>query len=229
MKKLSEVRKDVSKALLTSDSIKTRLDPPFKFKSGTKSPVYVDCRRLISLPEIRKDVCDALAKIAKEEIGLENFDVVAGGVTAGVPYAMGVAERLNMPLIYIRPEPKKHGKGTQVEGILKDGDKVLLIEDLITSGHSKLLFRDAINNHEADASMPHCLSVFEYFSEEHGLREGRDNMAKNKINLFSIANWDSVFKAAEDLGHPLAENKDIVVDFLKDPRGWAKRHGYETE
>ena len=126
------LREEIAEGLLQKKSIYTNLEKPFVFKSGRISPVYVDTRRLISMPDIRKKIVDAWMEVLEKDIGMENFDVIAGGESAGIPYAGFLAERTGKPMIFIRKKPKGYGGGKQVEGLLEKGQKVVLIEDLIT-------------------------------------------------------------------------------------------------
>jgi orotate phosphoribosyltransferase len=142
--------------LLQTRSVQIRPQEPFRLTSGRLSPVYVDVRRLISFPQIRTEITESFAKIAQERIGLSQIDVIAGGETAGIAYAALLAEKLNKPMIYVRKEPKGYGKSSQIEGVLEPGQRVLLVEDLVTDGGSKLNFqaRDRVyRGHGASLSL----------------------------------------------------------------------------
>src|ERR671932_2868155 len=113
---------------------------PFIFTSGWASPVYIDCRKLIFYPRIRSQLVDFAAMTLARDVGFEQFDVVAGGETAGIPYAAWIAERLSLPMQYVRKKPKGFGRNAQIEGEMKEGARVLLVEDLASEGNSKLNF-----------------------------------------------------------------------------------------
>ena len=160
---MSEVSQRVAEMLLATESIAVYKDNPFVFVSGRISPVYIDCRKLLSFPAEREYIVTALAKKAETDIGLDNIDVVAGGETAGIPYASFVSHLIKKPMIYIRKQPNGYGGTKQIEGNLDAGKRVLLVEDLITDGLSKLRFNIGIRG--AGAKMTHCLCVFDYASD----------------------------------------------------------------
>jgi len=221
---MSEVSKKVAEMLLSTKSIAVYRDKPYVFVSGRISPVYIDCRKLLSFPAEREYIVTALAKMAESDIGLNNIDVVAGGETAGIPYASFVAHMIKKPMIYIRKQPKGYGGTKQIEGILEAGKRVLLVEDLITDGLSKLRFNIGIRG--AGAKMTHCLCVFDYASDRLNQHEGRDNLAKNDIALHVLANWDDVLDTGLAKNYFTAEQKNQIVDFLKDAENWGRKMGF---
>lgn len=190
--------KEASLALgfLETESIQIRPSEPFRLASGRLSPVYVDCRRLISFPKWREIITTSLVRMVQEEIGLSQIDVIAGGETAGIAYAAFVAQALRKPMIYVRKEPKGYGKFSQIEGVLTPGQRVLLVEDLVTDGGSKLNFKRGIEN--AGGIVQHCLCVFEYFSEEAGLHRAREILRENGIELHALVNWDDVLSVVRE-------------------------------
>lgn len=218
-------RDEIAEGLLKTKSIYVNTMEPFTFVSGRRSPVYVDCRRLISFPDVREKIVKALESLVKTEIGLENVDVIAGGQTAGIPYAAFLAQRLRMPMIYVRKEAKGYGAKRQTEGALEKGQRVVLVEDLITDGGSKLVFKGGIEND--GGVMPYCLAVFEYRCEKLGLHEGRDAMEKNNVKLHSLADWDLVLDIAVKKKYFSEAEKNEVLDFLKDPEGWGPKRGFK--
>jgi len=145
-----------ARILLETNSVLLRPDDPFTLTSGRKSPVYTDCRRLIAFPRARRRLMDMGAAMIEETVGFESLDVVAGGETAGIPFAAWMADRMALPMCYIRKKPKGFGRNARIEGALEEGQKVLLVEDLATDGGSKLSFVDGIR--EAGAECAHCLS-----------------------------------------------------------------------
>ena len=175
---MSEVSKKIAEMLLSTESIAVYQDKPFVFVSGRISPVYIDCRKLLSFAAEREYIVTALAKMAETDIGLNNIDVVAGGETAGIPYASFVSHIIKKPMIYIRKQPKGYGGTKQIEGILEAGQRVLMVEDLITDGLSKMRFNIGIRG--AGAKMTHCLCVFDYASDRLNLHEGKDQFGKER-------------------------------------------------
>jgi orotate phosphoribosyltransferase len=213
--------RELAEGLLETKSVSVNIEKPFHLSSGRLSPVYVDCRRLISFPKLRAVIVRESEKIARDEIGLNTLDVIAGGETAGIPYAAFLAMALDKPMVYVRSEPKSHGRGKQVEGVIPPGARVLLVEDLITDGSNKLNFKRGIE--EAGGVLTHCLCVFEYFSAQAGLRKGRDTLAQNGIQLFSLANWDEILSAGSETQYFSPNAIPEVLNFLKDPEGWSNR------
>jgi orotate phosphoribosyltransferase len=212
------IKENVSKALLETKSIYFNIQDPFIFPSGRISPVYVDCRRLISYPDIRDEIVAELVRIATEEIGLDEIHVVAGGTTGGIPYATFLAHATKKPLIYVQKSPDGQGSYRQTTGVLENGQKVVLMEDVTADGMSVLRFRGGIEI--ARARLTHCLCLFEYRSDEFGMREARDIMEKKGITLCSLVTWDDVLDMGLRGGHFTRDEYDQVLGFLKDPDHW---------
>lgn len=202
----------IARLLLETDSIIIDLARPFRLVSGRLSPVYVDCRRLISFPKAREAVIAAFVELVEREIGLDQIDVIAGGETAGIPFAAFLAQRLGKPMIYVRKEPKGHGRASQIEGFLEPGQRVLLVEDLVTDGGSKLRFVEGIER--AGGLVRDCLTVFEYFSERAGLRRAREALAARGLRLHSLTNWDEVLALAS--GRLAPEEAEQILQFLRE-------------
>jgi orotate phosphoribosyltransferase len=221
---MSEVSRKVAEILLSTESIAVYKDKPFVFVSGRISPVYIDCRKLLSFPAEREYIVTQMAKLAETEIGLNNFDVVAGGETAGIPYAAFVAHIVKKPMIYIRKQPKGYGGTKQIEGILEPGKRVLMVEDLITDGLSKLRFNIGVRG--AGARMTHCLCVFDYASDRLNQHEGKESLAKNGIALHVLANWDDVLDTGLAKNYFTATQNQQIIDFLMDPENWGHKMGF---
>ena len=221
---MSEVSQRVAEMLLATESIAVYKDNPFVFVSGRISPVYIDCRKLLSFPAEREYIVTALAKKAETDIGLDNIDVVAGGETAGIPYASFVSHLIKKPMIYIRKQPKGYGGTKQIEGNLDAGKRVLLVEDLITDGLSKLRFNIGIRG--AGAKMTNCLCVFDYASDRLKQHEGKDALAKNDIALHVLANWDDLLDTGTSKKYFTEEQNQQIIDFLRDPESWGRKMGF---
>lgn len=222
---MTEPGKRIAELLLTTRAIQVYQDKPFVFVSGRVSPVYIDCRRLLSFPEARDEIVEALAQVARRDIGLDAFDVVAGGETAGIPYAAFVAHFLRKPMIYIRKNPKGYGQSNQIEGILEPGRRVMLVEDLVTDGFSKLRFNIGVR--QMKAKITHCLCVFGYSSDALDLHEGRKNLADHEIALHTLSNWDDVLNTGQQKQYFTDHDREQIIDFLKDPGNWGRRMGFE--
>jgi orotate phosphoribosyltransferase len=221
---MSEVSRRVAEMLLQTEAIQVYKDKPFVFVSGRISPVYIDCRKILSFPAEREYIVTELARKAEADIGRASIDVVAGGETAGIPYAAYVSHLLKKPMIYIRKQPKGYGGTKQIEGILDPGKRVLLVEDLITDGLSKLRFNIGIRG--AGAKMTHCLCVFDYASDRLNQHEGRDNLAKNDIVLHVLANWDDVLDTGLSKSYFSSQASEQIIDFLKEPENWGRKMGF---
>ena len=207
----------VADALIDAGAVQIRPGRPFELASGRRSPVYVDVRRVISFPGPRRAVVDGLVQAA-HEIGLEAFEAIAGGETAGIPFAALLAAELDRPLVYVRKRSKGYGRGQQIEGHLDAGTRVLLVEDLVTDGGSKLAFQSGIIN--AGAEIEHCLCVFEYASERAELHEARDNLRAHGLDLTSLTDWDELLEALQARDLISSGDREAVLAFLGNPDGY---------
>jgi orotate phosphoribosyltransferase len=191
---------------------------PFTHASGKKAPTYIDCRKLISFPRVRSTLMDFLAVTVMREAGFEAFTNVAGGETAGIPFAALVAERLALPMTYVRKKPKGYGRNARIEGVMGDGDRVLLVEDLTTDGGSKLSFVDAIR--ETGATCGHTAVIFYYdiFPETETV------LGDHGVRLHRLCTWWDVLAEARRRGAFDAATLAEVEVFLRDPRAWQDAH-----
>ena len=191
---------------------------PFTYASGLKGPTYIDCRKLISYPRIRGTLMDFMAATVCRNAGFEAFDNIAGGETAGIPFAALVAERLGLPMSYVRKKPKGYGRNARIEGEMREGQRVLLVEDLTTDGGSKLSFVDAIR--ETGASCAHTAVIFYY-----GIfPETTQRLADHGVALHHLCTWWDVLAEAKAQGSFDAATIAEVEAFLHDPRGWQAAH-----
>jgi len=204
-----------AKMLIEVEAVRFMTDKPFIFTSGWASPVYTDCRRLISFPRVRRTLVDFGVTTIEREIGFEQFDGVAGGETAGIPFAAWIADRLMLPMQYVRKKPKGFGRNAQIEGHLDAGDRVLLVEDMTTDGRSKINFCNALR--EAGATVEHCF-VFIF-------PEGKKILADLGVTLHALATWWDVLEAAKKSGRFDKGRLREAEKFMKDPAGWSKAHG----
>ncbi|WP_180573316.1 orotate phosphoribosyltransferase [Agrobacterium vitis] len=192
---------------------------PYKLASGMRSPVYIDCRKLLSYPRVRSAVMDFAVATLLRNAGFEQFDCIAGGETAGIPFAALLADRLALPMIYVRKQPKGHGRNAQIEGHMPDGARVLVIEDLTTAGGSMFTFIDAVR--AAGGVVDHGIALFFYgiFPQAH------QRFENGNVKLHYIATWRNVLTVARD--QKLFDDKTLseVAAFLDSPLEWSGRNG----
>ena len=208
-----------AKMLLEVEAVSFMSDKPFIFTSGWASPVYTDCRRLISFPRVRSTLIDFAVSTVLRDAGFEQFDAVAGGETAGIPFAAWMADRLALPMLYVRKKPKGFGRNTQIEGHLVEGQRVLLVEDMTSDGRSKINFCNALR--DAGAKVEHVLVFFFYDI----FPEGRKILNDLGVTLHSLATWWDVLAVAKESGKFDAAKLAEVEKFMHDPAGWSKAHG----
>lgn len=215
-----EIAQDTAKALIKTESVLFNAKEPFTLKSGRKSPVYIDCRRLVSFVTERNKLMDHAARLLVSDIGADNLDILAGGETAGIPYGAYISDRMNKPMIYVRKEPKGYGRMAQIEGVLPekneagDNPNVILIEDLQTDGGSKKIFVEALR--EAGATVKHAFVVFHY-----GIFDASDkNMNDLGINLHALCTWWDVLEVAKDNNYFDNKTLESVEQFLNNPLEW---------
>src|SRR6266852_7558332 len=212
----SDAAEITARILLETQAVLFRPDNPFTFTSGRLSPVYVDCRRLISFPRARRKLMDMGADLIERRVGCESLDAIAGGETAGIPFAAWIADRLSLPMLYVRKQPKGFGRNAQIEGELKEGARVLLVEDLASEGTSKLNFVRAIR--QAGGTIEAAFVIFNY-----GIFPQIDtSLAAEGITLLALATWWDVAATAQRLGRFAPGQYEAVESFLKDPEGWSK-------
>jgi len=194
-------------------------DKPFIFTSGWASPVYIDCRKLIFYPRIRSQLVEFAVATLARDAGFEQFDVVAGGETAGIPYAAWIADRLGLPMQYVRKKPKGFGRNAQIEGDIREGARTLLVEDLTTDGRSKINFCKALR--DAGALVEHVFVNFYYDI----FPESKNTLAELGVRLHYLATWWDVLAVVKKGGY--LENAQIaeVEKFLHEPARWSAAHG----
>ncbi len=192
---------------------------PFIFTSGWASPVYIDCRRLISFPRVRQTLVDFGVSTIYRDIGFEQVDTVAGGETAGIPFAAWIADRMMLPMQYVRKKPKGFGRNAQIEGFLEPGKRVLLVEDLTTDGRSKVNFVQALRN--AGGECGHCFVFFYYdiFAEAQSILDDAG------LSLHRLCTWWDILAAVKKMDRFPPQQIAEIESFLHDPHGWSKAHG----
>lgn len=200
--------------LLEVGAVHFNATEPFTLASGLPSPTYIDCRKLISFPRVRASLMDFMAVTVMRDAGFEAFTNVAGGETAGIPFAAFMAERLGLPMTYVRKKPKGYGRNARIEGVMGETDRVLLVEDLTTDGGSKLSFVDAIR--ETGAACGHTAVVFYYDI----FPETEKTLGDHGVTLHSLCTWWDVLAEARRRKTFDDDTTTEVEAFLNDPRAW---------
>jgi orotate phosphoribosyltransferase len=210
---------ETAKILIEIKAVNFRPSQPYTLTAGWASPVYIDCRKLIAHLAARRRVIQLAAELLKRDIDMKSVDLVAGGETAGIPYAAWLSEALDKPMLYVRKQPKGFGRGAQIEGDMADGARVLLVEDLATDGGSKINFINALRT--GGGTVSDVFVVF-YYRAFPGAEEA---MKQAGTKLHYLADWQDVLTAAERGGYFSAADIAGVREFLKDPVGWSAKHG----
>lgn len=210
---------EASKMLLEIKAVHFYSNKPFFFTSGWASPVYIDCRKIISYPRLRSALIDFAAATIVRDIGYESIDNIAGGETAGIPFAAWISDRLMLPMQYVRKKAKGFGRNAQIEGEVVANARTLLVEDLATDGRSKVNFCQALR--DAGAQVDHCFVLFYYDI----FPESRELMAELGVNLHYLMTWWDVLGVARKSGHFDPEIIMEVENFLNDPATWSAAHG----
>ncbi len=210
---------ETAKWLLDIKAVNFRPSEPYMLTAGWASPVYIDCRWVISFTEARRRIIELAVELLKRDTDFAAIDLVAGGETAGIPYAAWIAEAIGKPRLDVRKKPQGFGRDAQIEGNLEDGKRVLLVEDLATDGGSKINFVEALRG--AGAEVSDIIVVFFYGAFPNAL----DTLEKAGVRLHYLCTWADVLEAAEAGNYFDAEAIDGVREFLADPVGWSVAHG----
>ena len=213
-----EIARLTAKMLLETKAVHFNADEPFVLASGKPSPTYIDCRKLISFPRIRSTLMDFLTVTVMRNAGFEAFDNVAGGETAGIPFGAWVAERMALPMTYVRKKPKGYGRNARIEGDMSEGQRVLLVEDLTTDGGSKISFVDAIRG--TGATCAHTAVIFYY-----GIfPQTEKTLDDHGVTLHHLCTWWDVLAEARAQGAFDSKTLREVEIFLKSPEEWQNAH-----
>lgn len=208
-----KIAEETAKLLLKIKAVSLSLEKPFVFTSGILSPIYTDNRLIISYPEIRKKIVDFYIKIIKERIGLKNINLISGTASAAIPFAAFISQKLNLPMVYVRSDKKKHGKGKLVEGKIEKGQKVLIVEDLVSTGGSLIHNLKAVRKLGGIVNYGICIVTYM-------MKKAESNFKKNRIKVFSLTNFNQIVSVAEKTGYIKKSEKDLVLSWAKNPRKW---------
>ena len=210
---MDTVEKAVAKSLMDIKAVMLRPDQPFVWASGWHSPIYCDNRRILSFPEIRENVCRWMADIINTRY--PDAEVIAGVATGAIAHGYLVAHMLGKPFCYVRPKPKDHGTGSQVEGILNPGSKVVIVEDLISTGMSSLAAKNALVN--AGADVLGMVAIFSY-----GFNTARKAFEAANVELTTLSNYDALIDVASETGYIKSEDIDVLKEWRFSPSTWGK-------
>lgn len=204
--------REVAEYLLEIKAVVLNPSEPFTWASGLKSPIYCDNRKTLSFPKVRTFLKTAFADIISEEF--KDAEVIAGVATAGIPHGALIADVLNLPFIYVRDKPKGHGLTNQIEGKLEKGQKVVVIEDLISTGGSSLKAVDVIR--EAGGEVLGLGAIFTY-----GFDKGTKAFEEAKCKYFTLSDYPTLLEAAIKNDYVKAEDKETLIQWYKNPDAWS--------
>lgn len=210
----------IAQVLLDINAVSVRAEQPFRYASGILSPIYTDNRLLISHPEKWKTIIDSFVDVIKNVIGLENFDVLAGTATSGIPHAALIADRLDVPLVYVDFERDRE-RG-QIEGKLTRGDRAIIIEDHVTTGNSVLSSVSALQH--AGALVPWCVSIFTYLTED-----SQPTFAKEQIDFRPLCSLKTLLDVAHEMNRIEEKEVQAVLSWVSDPENWRPSSSTEDQ
>lgn len=209
-----------ARILLSIDAVRFNAQKPFRYTSGILSPIYCDIRLVMSYPQAREKVTAFLIKLIDQKIGRKNIDVISGTATAAVPLASWVSYQLKLPMIYVRSNQKEHGLENKIEGTFTNGKKVLVVEDIISTGKSSVNNIAAVR--DAGGVVNHCLTVSSY-----NLPLALSLFQKESVTLHTLATMPDVINLAVAQKVITSKDKEIINAWLHSPTTWAKTHGFE--
>jgi orotate phosphoribosyltransferase len=209
----NEIEQQVAEFLLQIKAIKLQPDNPFTWASGWKSPIYCDNRVTLSYPSIRTYIRQKLSLVIQEEFG--SVGCIAGVATAGIPQGALVAQELGLPFIYVRSKPKEHGTGNMIEGEIMPGQRIVVIEDLISTGKSSLQAVDALR--EAGYEVAGLAAIFSY-----GFDVADENFKKAKCRYITLSNYSAMLKFAEEKQYINSKSMDLLKQWRSNPSEWGR-------
>ncbi|RRD39013.1 orotate phosphoribosyltransferase [Leptotrichia sp. OH3620_COT-345] len=200
----------VAKVLFDVKAVKVNIKEPFTFASGIKSPIYCDNRYILGFPQERNVIVDGFIEKINKDI-----DIIAGVATAGIPWASFIADRIGKPLCYIRNKPKEHGRGKQIEGAEVEGKRVIVIEDLITTGKSSLIAVDVLQ--KENISELEVMSIFSY-----GFQSAIDNYKKYNCKFSSLSDFNTLIKILKEMDYLTEKEAKTASEWIQNPEKWGK-------
>jgi orotate phosphoribosyltransferase len=206
-------KRAVAETLLRTKAVQLRTDPPFDYSGGGKGPIYTDTRILLAQPQEREVILNTMTDAVVQEVGIQNIDCIGAVATAGIPYASGLSDRLNLPMVIVKSIAEEHGFGRRIEGALERGLRVLLLEDLVNKGTSIFSAVDCLR--DAGAIVIACMAVFTY-----GLKATREKITANNLTLLSLSDLDSLLMIGVENGVITHEQQKLVQSWAVNPNGW---------
>ncbi len=210
---MESVEKAVAKSLLDIKAVMLRPDKPFTWASGWLSPIYCDNRKILSYPQIRENVCRWMADIIEKQY--PDVEVIVGVATGAIAHGYLVAHLLGKPFCYVRPKPKDHGTGSQIEGILELGSKVVIVEDLISTGMSSLAAKNALVN--AGADVKGMVAIFSY-----NFLHARKAFEDANVELTTLSNYDALIETASETGYVKESDIEVLKQWRISPSTWGR-------
>jgi len=204
-------KKAIAEKLLQIKAIKLSIHSPFTWASGWKSPIYCDNRKILSFPFVRDFIKSEMCNVIFQSF--EKADIIAGVATAGIPWGAMAADQLKLPYIYVRPKPKEHGLGNQIEGFYEPGKRVVVIEDLISTGKSSLQVVDVLKN--AGLEVEGMVSIFNY-----GFEEANNAFKKYNLSLKSLTDYDALIALAIEQHLVSETDQKALLNWRQDPANW---------
>jgi len=214
------IARKTANLLFDINAISISLKKPFRFTTGILSPIYIDNRMTISYPKVRKQINYFYIKIIMEKIGLDNIDVISGTATAAIPYAAFIAQELNLPMIYVRKDKKGYGKQNKIEGIMKKGEKVLVIEDHISTGSNLMGNVKAVR--QRGGKVQYAVGTTTYL-----MKIADKIFKKEKIKLFTFTDLNWIINVAIEKKLIKPAERKIILEWAKNPKKWGKKFGFE--
>ncbi|SFA46411.1 orotate phosphoribosyltransferase [Parageobacillus thermantarcticus] len=207
------MNKEIATHLLRIGAVSLEPNEPFTWSSGLKSPIYCDNRLTLAYPNVRSAIADGLVELIRTHFS--NVEAIAGTATAGIPHAAWVSERMNLPMCYVRSQAKAHGKGKQIEGKAEPGQRVVVIEDLISTGGSSLNAVRALK--EAGCEVLGVAAIFTY-----GLEKAKQAFAENKVEVHTLTDYDTLIEIAVGLGVVTEQDLVTLRKWRENPEEWGK-------
>ncbi|MDE1190970.1 MAG: orotate phosphoribosyltransferase [Arachidicoccus sp.] len=206
-------QKAIAEKLLQAEAVKLNAENPFTWASGWKSPIYCDNRKLLSYPYLRDFVKSELCNVIFEKYS--DAEAIAGVATAGIPWGAMVADQLKLPFVYVRSKPKDHGMGNQIEGVVKPGQKIVMVEDLISTGISSLQAANSLLIENVEVIS--IVSIFNY-----GFEKAVSAFENSNIPFFSLTNYNALIELAVEKNIIKKVDRDVLLQWRENPAEWGK-------